>query len=190
MGIVFPGTFPGKMAATRDDYERRFTQIKETKFNCICLYTLHFSRFYEALYDYNQAHPRNPLLFIQGVWLEEELEGYEQDLSAPNVVIIKIGTGAGLDPALYPETFVLSQNYPNPFNTSTTLEYTLGEQAFIEITIYNTPGNEITTLVREKKTAGTYSMQFQDASLSSGIYYCVLMADRQVMGKNKMVLIK
>ncbi|HKL33655.1 MAG TPA: hypothetical protein VJ919_14035, partial [Tangfeifania sp.] len=80
LGVAVPGTFPGELAATKEDYTRWFKQIKEAGFNCIRLYTLHYPRFFEALQTHNSANPQNPLLFIQGVWLEEELAGYNQDL--------------------------------------------------------------------------------------------------------------
>jgi len=80
LGIAVPGTFPGELAATTNDYTRWFKQIKEAGFNCIRLYTLHYPRFFEALRSYNLANPHNPLLFIQGVWLEEELSGYNNNL--------------------------------------------------------------------------------------------------------------
>lgn len=80
LGIAVPGTFPGELGATTDDYIRWFSQIKEAGFNCIRIYTLHNPNFYEALNSFNSDHFHNPLLFIQGVWLEEELSGYNNDL--------------------------------------------------------------------------------------------------------------
>jgi len=80
LGVAIPGTFPGELAATSADYSRWFSQIKEIGFNCIRLYTLHYPRFYEVLDSFNNANSQNPLYFIQGVWLEEELQGYNNDL--------------------------------------------------------------------------------------------------------------
>ncbi|MEN8203500.1 MAG: Ig-like domain-containing protein [Bacteroidota bacterium] len=71
LGISLPGTQPGHLAATREDYRRWFHLIKEAGYNTIRLYTLHYPRFYEELSQYNLDHPRNPLLVIQGIWLEE-----------------------------------------------------------------------------------------------------------------------
>ena len=71
LGISVPGTQPGQLAATREDYRRWFPLIKEAGYNTIRLYTLHYPRFYEELARYNQEHPQNPILVIQGVWLEE-----------------------------------------------------------------------------------------------------------------------
>ena len=72
MGISVPGTQPGQLAATRDDYRRWFHLIKEAGYNTIRIYTLHFPRFYEELHQYNLEHPGNPLLLLQGIWLEEQ----------------------------------------------------------------------------------------------------------------------
>lgn len=80
LGVAIPGTYPGEMAASRDDYARWFTMIQEAGFNCIRLYTLHFPRFYEVLDSFNLAHPASPLYYMQGVWLEEEYPGYSNDL--------------------------------------------------------------------------------------------------------------
>lgn len=80
LGIAVPGTFPGELAAGKDDYYRWFDEIKEAGFNCIRIYTLHFPRFYEALDSFNNANKTSPLYFIQGVWLEEEAEGFNNNL--------------------------------------------------------------------------------------------------------------
>ncbi len=80
LGIAVPGTFPGELAATRTQYSNWFSLIKEAGFNSIRLYTLHFPRFYEVLDSFNLANSSNPLYFFQGVWLEEELPNYNQDL--------------------------------------------------------------------------------------------------------------
>ncbi|MPL92728.1 hypothetical protein SDC9_38841 [bioreactor metagenome] len=81
LGISVPGTFPGELAATRSEYAKWFTEIKDAGFNCIRLYTLHFPSFYEVLDSFNLQNPQNPLLFMQGVWLNEELTGYANDLT-------------------------------------------------------------------------------------------------------------
>jgi hypothetical protein len=80
LGVGIPGTFPGDMAATTDQYRRWFDQMRDAGFNAIRVYTLHYPRFYSELRAYNLAHPNHPLLLFQGVWLEEELHGYDGDL--------------------------------------------------------------------------------------------------------------
>ncbi|MBU2651691.1 MAG: hypothetical protein KKA81_12220, partial [Bacteroidetes bacterium] len=80
LGVAVPGTFPGELAATREQYWRWITRIHELGYNSIRLYTLHYPRMYEVLDSFNLQHPKNPIHIFQGVWLEEELPGYAQDL--------------------------------------------------------------------------------------------------------------
>ncbi|TNE73069.1 T9SS type A sorting domain-containing protein [bacterium] len=86
LGIAKPGTFPGELKASENDYLRWFGQIHEAGFNAIRIYTLHFPAFYKALHQYNTAHPQYPLLLIQGIWLEEEIENYTEDLYELNAI--------------------------------------------------------------------------------------------------------
>ena len=80
LGIAIPGTFPGELEASRKQYGDWFKEIKDAGFNSIRLYTLHYPHFYAVLDSFNLANPQNPLLFFQGVWLNEEMHGYVDDL--------------------------------------------------------------------------------------------------------------
>ena len=80
LGVSVPGTFPGQLAATREQYAVWFQQIRDAGFNTIRAYTLHFPRFYEELEKFNRANPNHPIYVFHGVWLEEELPGYDEDL--------------------------------------------------------------------------------------------------------------
>jgi len=80
LGIAKPGTYPGELEATREQYSRWFSEIKLAGFNCIRIYTLHYPHFYEELRNYNLNHSQHPLYFFQGIWLNEEMTGYTKDL--------------------------------------------------------------------------------------------------------------
>lgn len=69
-----------------------------------------------------------------------------------------------------PDKFNLSQNYPNPFNPTTQIRYDLPEASDVTITVFDMLGREIATLVDEKRSAGSYTVQFDAGKLSSGIY--------------------
>jgi hypothetical protein len=88
-----------------------------------------------------------------------------------------------------PQNFELSQNYPNPFNPSTTISFSLPQNAFVILKIYDVIGNEVATLVNEEKSAGRYDINFNAVDLSSGVYFYSISAGsfNQV---NKMTLIK
>lgn len=80
LGVALPGKFPSELTPTYEKYYEWFELIRAAGFNTIRLYTLHYPRFYQALRDYNQSNPLSPLLILHGVWLDEELEGYDADL--------------------------------------------------------------------------------------------------------------
>lgn len=85
--------------------------------------------------------------------------------------------------------FALFQNYPNPFNPSTTIKYQIPELNFVTLKVYDVLGNEIITLVNEKKPIGNYEIEFNAPELPSGIYFYSLQAGNYVDTK-KMILLK
>jgi len=62
-------------------------------------------------------------------------------------------------------------NYPNPFNSTTTIEYSIAEDADVTITIFNLLGETVDVLVKEYKTEGRYFVEFNGHDLNSGMYY-------------------
>lgn len=83
----------------------------------------------------------------------------------------------------------LIQNYPNPFNPITEIQYQIPANGFVSLKIYDMLGRETATLVNEVKTAGTYSIQWNASSLSSGIYFYRLETGNFVETR-KMMLVK
>ena len=90
-----------------------------------------------------------------------------------------------------PVTFNLNQNYPNPFNPTTTIEYSVPQNSFVSLKVYDIAGKEVATLVNTQVSAGNYSVNFNADlyRLSSGIYFYKLTAGNQVSVK-KLVLLK
>ena len=72
MGSAVPGSWPGQLAISSDQYARWFRMIAEAGFNTVRIYTLHYPRFYEEFARYNRENPDQPLYLLQGVWLVEE----------------------------------------------------------------------------------------------------------------------
>ena len=90
-----------------------------------------------------------------------------------------------------PEKFELSQNYPNPFNPSTVISYSLSENSFVTLKVYDVIGNEVATLVNENQNSGIYNYQFSTVNykLSSGVYFYKIEAGSFTAVK-RMLLIK
>ena len=69
-----------------------------------------------------------------------------------------------------PLEYALEQNYPNPFNPTTTIKYSVAEEGFVKLAVYNTLGEEVATLVNNNQKAGKYEVSFNASKLSSGVY--------------------
>jgi len=89
-----------------------------------------------------------------------------------------------------PDDFSLSQNYPNPFNPTTEIRYHLPGVANVDLSIYNSLGKKVYTLVSEKQTAGSYSVQWNAGAFASGVYFCKLSTDQNWSHIMKVVLLK
>jgi len=97
---------------------------------------------------------------------------------------------------IIPETFKVYQNYPNPFNPSTKIKFDIpnsvisgfGIIADVKLTIYNSLGVEINTLVNEKLSAGVYEVEFEGLNYSSGIYFYKFTAENFTQTKSMMLV--
>ena len=92
-------------------------------------------------------------------------------------------------PTIHSSSFELFQNFPNPFNPITEIKYVINNESFVTLKIYDLLGREISTLVNEKKSIGTYLINFNASNLSSGIYFYSINAGNFHQTR-KMILIK
>jgi len=85
--------------------------------------------------------------------------------------------------------YELRQNYPNPFNPTTTITYTLPERGNVELKIYDSLGQEITTLVNKEMQAGIHNVMWNAENVPLGVYFYKITINNfsQV---NKMILLK
>ncbi|MCX6164902.1 MAG: alpha/beta fold hydrolase, partial [Ignavibacteriae bacterium] len=92
---------------------------------------------------------------------------------------------------LIPSEYNLNQNYPNPFNPTTTINYSIPQNSFVTLKVYDISGKEVATLVNSVISPGFYSIKFNSVTygLSSGIYFYKLTAGSYINIK-KLVLIK
>ncbi len=117
-----------------------------------------------------------------------------RDSTGGDAYVLKFRTaqmpvGVAQNPNDVPAQFGLEQNYPNPFNPSTQLRFTIAELRFVTLKVYDVLGREISTLVNERKSPGTYEVQFNANSLPSGVYFYRLEAGSFVETK-KLTLVR
>ena len=79
-------------------------------------------------------------------------------------------------------------NYPNPFNPSTTIKFSIQNDSYIELVIYNIKGQKIKNLANNEFSRGNHSIIWNGDDefgkpISSGIYYYKL----NINGKSEVI---
>ena len=108
---------------------------------------------------------------------------FEQGVTAVEQVKLQIPSG-----------YTLSQNYPNPFNPTTSIVYQLAKNGDVQLSIFNTLGQRIRTMVNGAQNAGTHTVVWDGKNdfgknVSTGIYLYQLRTGDFVKTK-KMVLVR
>jgi len=110
-----------------------------------------------------------------------------------NDATARVGLVTGIRPPAkgngLPTVFSLLQNYPNPFNPATTIRYGLPQKSVVQLTVFNTLGQLVATLVQGEEEAGYHEVKFDGSGLSSGVYLYRLTAGSFVQTR-KLLLLK
>lgn len=115
------------------------------------------------------------------VVVDETVDGIDEDS-----YLFEISIGISMQ-------FNLQQNHPNPFNSSTEICYTLPHFTDVDLSIFNTLGQHIVTLVKERQPSGQWSVSWngrdeEGMELSSGFYYYRLKAGDFTIIKQMLLL--
>ena len=98
-----------------------------------------------------------------------------------------------------PRELVLQQNYPNPFNSRTTIWFSIpyptatGAQTpnvvDVRLAVFDLLGREVTLLVDDRRTPGTYFVNFEGSGLATGVYIYRVTAGSSAQSR-KMLLMR
>jgi len=105
-----------------------------------------------------------------------------------------------------PDKYALYQNYPNPFNPKSNIKFQIaktplnppqGGKQTVRLIVYDVLGREVTTLVNEQLSPGTYEVEWDAGNYGSGVYFYKLIAGdpstspgQSFVQTRKMVLLK
>lgn len=89
-----------------------------------------------------------------------------------------------------PKSFSLFQNYPNPFNPTTKISYSIKEDSYVKLKVYNLIGEVVKILVDGRQKSGEYSVEFTAQNLPSGFYFYRIQAGNSYQAALKMILLK
>lgn len=78
---------------------------------------------------------------------------------------------------------------PNPFSTYTSIYYSLEKATSVDISIYNSLGQKVNTLVNEMKEIGDYNIEWNGTDahgsyLANGLYTCMLKTEAGIVSKS------
>jgi cyclophilin family peptidyl-prolyl cis-trans isomerase len=110
----------------------------------------------------------------------------------PTIWYVQVGNTVS-DDSTVDLNHTLFQNEPNPFNPITEIRYQLSSDTDVELTIYNTKGQMIKTLIDYHETSGTHSVIWNgvddnDLEVPSGIYFYRLKTEGNSQIKKTLLL--
>ncbi len=105
------------------------------------------------------------------------------------VTLVIEGSPAGDSPPELPSEFALYQNYPNPFNPTTEISFDLPLSTTVELSIYNTLGQRVATLLDQPLSAGRHLALWDAAHAASGVYLYRIRAGNFI-ATQKMILLR
>ena len=116
-------------------------------------------------YEWELIDDSGEVLTCTGVQVLDLLEGINR------LILRKTKSSA------IPETFTLYPAYPNPFNPVTTITYSLVEESYINLFIYDMTGRMLKHMVSGQVEPGIHHIQWDGTNInggkvSSGIYLC------------------
>ncbi|MBN2104038.1 aryl-sulfate sulfotransferase [bacterium] len=135
---------------------------------------------------------KSPSEFHANVRLD--VGGSDHDVYFDNITVREIITAEAGQARPKFNDCTLMNNYPNPFNPATTICFSLPETSHIELKVYIITGQEVTTLVNKRMSAGVHQVIWNGkndfGTLSpSGLYIYKLKAVNSVK-TGKMILLR
>ena len=88
----------------------------------------------------------------------------------------------------YLDKIKLNQVYPNPFNPITELSYSIFQDSYIELMVYDINGRQIETLINEFQSIGNYKIQWNAEDKPSGAYFIKFTADGFIQTQRVMLV--
>ena len=94
-----------------------------------------------------------------------------------------------------PNSIKLKPNYPNPFNPMTNIPVVVNNTGEILVNVYDSNGAFVKEVFKGILNSGEFSFQWDGISqngnqMSSGLYFCKLILNNEIVASTKMTLLK
>ena len=108
--------------------------------------------------------------------------GCDEFVSSPGFMAPEITEDVVIEPTL--------SVYPNPINSNATLSVTLGKESKVSIRIYNIVGELIQSIDEQMLPEGTRNIEFNSATMRSGLYICRMIVNNEKIVVKRMEVIR
>jgi photosystem II stability/assembly factor-like uncharacterized protein len=126
---------------------------------------------------------------LNGIYFTDATHGFSVGNGGTILRTTTAGTiSVGNTSLTLPLEYKVYQNYPNPFNPVTKITYDIMKSGNVKLIVFDVLGREISTLVNQQQTAGSYSVEFNGVNLSTGIYFYRLEVNGYVEVKKMMFM--
>jgi len=113
--------------------------------------------------------------------------------SGGTIIRIEDIVSTGID-TISPSNFSLKQNSPNPFNSTTRIDFSISEQGYAKLLVYDINGRRVACLLSSEVSPGDYHVVWKgnndvtDQPVSSGIYFYKLSLNGGTRTKKMLLL--
>jgi photosystem II stability/assembly factor-like uncharacterized protein len=149
-----------------------FTDYKTPAFNKYLYFSQDTGRTWNRIFSFGTGKTTGRDIVIpdaNNCWILTDTTVY----LCNNVANLKV-TGIDNPKNEFVKKFDLLQNYPNPFNPGTTIEFSLQNDDFVTLKIFDLLGKEITTLISENIPSGKHKYNWNAVNIPGGVYYYCL----------------
>ncbi len=135
-------------------------------------------------------YPFDPSLGPGYVWHCHIVDHEDNEMMRPYVVIPSPYRATAItDHSRDDSRVILEQNSPNPVNNITDIRFQLPSENHVRMTLFNSMGSEIKTLINADAAAGSHTLRLYTDNLSSGVYFYQLTAG-DVVKMKKMIIVR
>ena len=132
---------------------------------------------YDALIEFNRTIPKSPTRTYTGSGRIQNVPGDANPDNNQTSKITIVNYVEGI-PTVNGASFVLGQNYPNPFNGTTTVPFTLPNDASVTLFVMDAMGKMVYT-TQGYYPVGDNVITLNMDNFSTGIYYYGIVVDGQ-----------
>ncbi|MAX10497.1 MAG: hypothetical protein CMG13_06595, partial [Candidatus Marinimicrobia bacterium] len=117
--------------------------------------------------DYNTVNDVTTIIVVFPE--EEEFMFFDGEFEIEDIIVANSYSEINVS---MPSVVELSDAYPNPFNPITNIDFSISQEEFLSVKVYDVMGKIVKTIVdNEKFQKGTYTLAWDASYLPSGLYF-------------------